>query len=313
MTDTVSQRTSPWSAIASGLRSYWVDAAPGERLGYSVGGLLMASGLFHLGVFLVDGGAWQGPLSWRKPVTFGLSFGLKLVTITWLTTFLRLSGRWRCWLLTVFAIVNIVEVGLVTMQAWRGVPSHFNDTTSFDSAVFVAMGVSVAVIAAVVVAATALAFLAPATTPSMSWAIRAGLAALLVSQAVGGLMIAEGFEEVRAGDQAGAYSAGAMLKPAHAATLHAVQVLPILAWSLSFVAWTERARLRLVGAGVAGYLLLTGSVVAQTLADEPPLTTGLPAGGLLGAGALLLFGAVAAALLDLAAGPGARGLHRVPT
>ncbi|CAN5445134.1 hypothetical protein BH24ACT7_BH24ACT7_02690 [soil metagenome] len=166
MTDGVSQRTSPWSAMASGLRSYWVDAAPGERLGYSVGALLMASGLFHLGVFLVDGGAWQGPLSWRKPITFGLSFGLTLVTITWLATFLRLSGRWRRWLLTVFAIVNIVEVGLVTMQTWRGVPSHFNDTTSFDSAVFVAMGVAVAVIAAVVVAATALAFLASATTPA---------------------------------------------------------------------------------------------------------------------------------------------------
>ena len=33
--------------------------------------LLIFSGLLHLVVFAVDGGPWNGPLSWRKPVTFG--------------------------------------------------------------------------------------------------------------------------------------------------------------------------------------------------------------------------------------------------
>ncbi len=52
-----------------------------RRFLYLVGALLVSSGLFHLGVFLVDGGPWAGPLSWRKPVTFGISFGLTALAV----------------------------------------------------------------------------------------------------------------------------------------------------------------------------------------------------------------------------------------
>ena len=34
-----------------------------QKFGYAMGGLLVLSGVFHVGVFLVDGGAWEGPLS----------------------------------------------------------------------------------------------------------------------------------------------------------------------------------------------------------------------------------------------------------
>ena len=36
-----------------------------QRFGYGCAVLLVASGLFHGGVYLVEGGPWQGPLSWR--------------------------------------------------------------------------------------------------------------------------------------------------------------------------------------------------------------------------------------------------------
>ena len=57
--------------------------------GYACGALLVASGLFHAMVYLVDGGGWEGPLSWRKPIVFGLSFGLTVLTVTWFMSFLR--------------------------------------------------------------------------------------------------------------------------------------------------------------------------------------------------------------------------------
>nr|WP_240930062.1 hypothetical protein [Streptomyces coryli] len=95
----------------------------------------MVAGVFHFGVFLVDGGAWAGPVSWRKPTTFGLSFGLTLISVAWVTSYLRMGERARNWLLGIFAADCVVEVGGITLQAWRGVPSHFNRETGFNSAV----------------------------------------------------------------------------------------------------------------------------------------------------------------------------------
>jgi hypothetical protein len=46
-----------------------------QRFAYWCAALLVLSGLFHVGAFLADGGPWEGPLSWRKPITFGLSSG----------------------------------------------------------------------------------------------------------------------------------------------------------------------------------------------------------------------------------------------
>ncbi len=60
---------------------------------YAVSAVLALSGLVHLGVLIVSGGDWTGPLSWRKPATFGLSFGLTLATITWVSGFVPLSPR----------------------------------------------------------------------------------------------------------------------------------------------------------------------------------------------------------------------------
>ena len=57
----------------------------------AVGLVLIASGLVHLVVFAVDGGPWDGPVSWRKPVTFGLSFGVTLIAVTWGTPMPRTS------------------------------------------------------------------------------------------------------------------------------------------------------------------------------------------------------------------------------
>jgi hypothetical protein len=60
-----------------------------------VGAILLLSGLAHRGVQAVAGGPWDGPVSWRKPTTFGLSFGLTVISVTWVTSFLRLSDRRR--------------------------------------------------------------------------------------------------------------------------------------------------------------------------------------------------------------------------
>src|SRR3954471_6848448 len=96
-------------------------------------GLLVASGVLHAGVQLVVGGPWDGPVSWRKPTTFGLAFGVTLATLVWVTRFVAISAPARRRLLTLFGAACLLEVTVITVQAWRKVPSHFNTTTALDA------------------------------------------------------------------------------------------------------------------------------------------------------------------------------------
>jgi hypothetical protein len=102
---------------------------PVERAAYVIGVLLMLSGVLHLAVLLIGGGTWEGPLSLRKPMTFGLSFGLTLVNVTLIASFVPLKNRSRTLLLGIFAAACVLETFLVSLQTWRGVPSHFNVET----------------------------------------------------------------------------------------------------------------------------------------------------------------------------------------
>ena len=97
-----------------------------ERACYLVALVLVASGIFHLGVLLATGGAWSGPLSLRKPATFGLSFGLTVATLTWVLSFL--ARRTRARLLTAFAAASAVEVAGTTTQAWRSPCTSSSET-----------------------------------------------------------------------------------------------------------------------------------------------------------------------------------------
>ncbi len=242
-----------------------------QRFGYVCGALLVLSGLFHVVVFVFDGGSWEGPLSWRKPIVFGLSFGITLVTVAWLMTFMR-TKRVTGWIVVgLFAVASLAEVFLVSLQTWRGVASHFNETTQFDSSVFSFMGMLVALLVVLTVYVTVRSFFRMDAPPSLAWAIRLGLLLMVVSQAVGVQMITEG---------GNTYGAAGALKVPHAVTLHAVQVLPALAILLLVARSTERRRLRIVALGAIGYAVLIASTLVQTYdgrgpLDLSPLTSGL--------------------------------------
>ncbi len=271
-------------------RGRFTPVAPYQRFAYACAALLVGSGLFHLGVYAVDGGPWTGPVSWRKPVVFGLSFGITVATIAWLVTFLR-PGRVAGWvLLGLLSLASLGEVFLITMQRWRGVPSHFNEGTAFDSTVFSMMGLLVAVVVLLTVVVAIWSWLRLDAQPSLALAIRLGLLLMLVSNAVGVQMIAGG------GNTFG--PAGALKVP-HAVNLHAVQVLPALAIVLLAGRATDVQRLRVVEVAAAGYVLLVGSTLVQTYAGRAPLDLGPAAVVLAGAGLVLLAASAVAALRTL--------------
>ena len=238
-----------------------------ERATYSVGGLLFLSGVIHLAILLISGGTWEGPVSLRKAATFGLSFGLTLVNVTFIASFVPLKDRTRTTLLSVFAVACVLETFLVSLQTWRGVPSHFNVETPFDAAVAQTLAVGGFTLVAIIVALTAAAFRAgTALPPGLRLTIRAGFVALVGAQIVGGVMIATGMRLVFGGDPQRAYATGGWLKPVHAVLMHAILILPLLAWQISRTDWDERTQDRALRIGIVLYaLVVVATVVVSVL------------------------------------------------
>jgi len=227
------------------------------RIAYVCGLLLILSGLIHFGILIGTGASWEGPLSFRKPGAFGLSFGVTLITLTWVSQFVRMGPRTRGALIAAFTIACLFESTLVSMQAWRGVPSHFNVTTPFDARVAMSLAIGGFVLILVIVTLAIASFRRNAAVPiSLMIAIRAGFVALVLAQAVGGLMIAKGMTLMRAGHPELAYATGGTFKPIHAVTMHGIQLLPVVAWLLSYVNLTERQRSAIVLALAACYLVV---------------------------------------------------------
>ncbi|WP_236789825.1 hypothetical protein [Amycolatopsis sp. GM8] len=235
-------------------------ARPIERIAYQVGAVLFLSGLVHLVVLISSGTSWEGPLSYRKAMTFGLSFGLTLATLAWAASFLRMNEKTRNVLLGAFTVVSVVEVALVTMQVWRGVPSHFNFETGFDTVVSMTLALGGGVIIVTVLGFTVAALRSTSgLSPSMLLALRFGLVVLIAALAVGAIMIADGVSLARGGQPQLAYTTAGALKPVHFVAMHAILVVPALAWLMRFTTWTERRRTRIIAAVAVVYAILVAA------------------------------------------------------
>ncbi|MGH8861352.1 MAG: hypothetical protein ACRDVG_09000 [Jatrophihabitantaceae bacterium] len=262
-----------------------------ERACYTVGAVVLASGLVHIGVFLVRGGPWLGPVSLRKAVTFGLSFGLTVLSMTAVRRLLGESTRASARALAVFVAACVVEVVLVTMQAWRRVPSHFNRDTAFDSAVSTVLAAGGAAIVITSVVLTVVALRARGTaSPIVALGVRAGLMIFLAALGVGAAMIARGVTLQREGNDFAADHHAGSLKPAHAAPMHAVLVLPLIAWLLGEGSWSERDRARLLWTAISGYVVTVLAVLVESIAGTDPLRPANPAALVSGLGLAVVLG-----------------------
>jgi hypothetical protein len=293
--------TSLPARMRASLLGYWRQAHPPQRFAYVVGAALIVVGVGHLVAWLVVGGPWAGPISFRKPTTFGLSFGLTTITLAWVTSHLRVSDRARWWLLGPLAMADTFEVLWVAVQRWRGVTSHFNFATPTDSWLFLVGGAAIAVTVTAIVVLTVLGFTAMGATPSMTLAIRAGLLILLVAQGVGGWMIQHGVGPASDGATTGltTFGAAGVMKVPHAVAIHAIQVLPALAWLLSFTTLPERRRLSLMVTATLGYVALVVVSLVQTATGMAPLDVGVVTAVLYLLGVGLLGVAFVVALLAL--------------
>lgn len=272
-----------------------------QRTAYLTAALLIAVGLAHGVIWLVVGGTAEGPLSWRKPTTFGVSFGLTLVTLVWVSGRLGLSDRAQRVSLGVLSGSFAVEVAWVCVQHARGVMSHFNDGTALDGALFVGAGIAIGFAVAVIAVYTVRSFTAPAAPPATILALRAGLLVLLVSMGAGVWMILRGtafdLEPATVG-------VAGSIKLVHAVGMHAIQVLLAVAWLAN--RGTDPRGVRYVALAAVGYVLLLGTVSGLALAGaaaSAPGPVGL-VGGTAGVVCLLVAGIGTVLRLTHTPGPG---------
>jgi hypothetical protein len=251
--------------------------SPARRFLVVVSVLLLASAAFHGVVFLLSGTPWEGPVSWRKPILFGVSFGLTTLSIAWFAAYLRVRPWAEGTLLGILGVATLFEVGLITMQTWRGVPSHFNFATPFDTIVFSAMGVFVTVILLAIAVLAVLAFTSFAASPALAFAFRAGMLLLVIGNLLGAAIIAVGVPAAVTGDEAAIFGPmgvvvgeHGILKSPHGIALHAIQVLPVLAWfAARFTDWSGKRASRAVAVATLGFSVVVAAATWLAFTGQP--------------------------------------------
>lgn len=229
---------------------------------------LIGCGLLHGLAGLLHAEGWEGPLSYRKPLLFGVSFGVTLLSLGWLAP--KLPRRpWDSWLELGWVSTLTAEVLLVSLQYWRGQPSHFNSAGALNVAIESTMTLLVSVATALLTWVTVRSLGRLQAPPDMRLAIRAGLVFLWLSCLVGFAISFLGHQQLAIGLDPEVFGTAGVLKFPHGVAIHALQVLPLLAFTAERVGLPPLRRWWFVAAGVGlhGFLLIYS--IVQTATGRP--------------------------------------------
>ncbi len=232
------------------------------RFALAITVFLLTSGFVHLAILGVFGTTWHGPLSFRKPALFGISGGMTMWSLAWLMTQLSRS-RFDRLLINAIAISLFIEVSLITFQTWRGVASHFNHSTSVDAAIeFTMLGLILFVTGAIFYLTWRTRWLRT-IDPAMAIAIRSGMGLLALSCLLGIATSVLGEVSLAAGRSYEVWGRAGVLKFPHGVALHAIQMLPFVAW-LTRICGLKHSSVRIVQSALAAQVLFMLYAVWQT-------------------------------------------------
>jgi hypothetical protein len=284
----------------------------------AVGALMTVAAAASAIGLLVDPRIITGAPAWLKPLKFAISTAVYGLTLAWIFTYMMDRPRVRRVVGWMTAIVFVLEVAIIAVQAWRGTTSHFNAATALDRTLFAIMGSAIIVQTATSVAVVVALWRQRFTDRALGWALRFGMALTVVGALTGGLMTRPTptqLDDLRAGAQltiVGAHTVGGPdggpgmpvtgwsrehgdLRVPHFVGLHALQVLALVAIGLRRWRRHEDARVKVVLAAAASYAALFGVLLWQALRGQSlvaPDATAVASLALWAVSALLALGAV---------------------
>jgi hypothetical protein len=236
-----------------------------------------------------------GAPAWMKPAKFTASIAVYTLTLAWVFTYLPEWTRTRRVASWVTAVTLVLEIIIIDVQAWRGTTSHFNVGTLLDGVLFTMMGLAIVVQTLAAVAVAVALWRQHFADAAIGWALRFGMTITIIGAMSGGLMTQPTraqLDSARAGNRmtiAGAHTVGAPdggpglpvtgwsrehgdLRVAHFIGLHALQILPLLAFV--FVRRQRHAarRVRVVWTLSASYVSLFALLLWQAMRGQSVLT-----------------------------------------
>jgi hypothetical protein len=206
--------------------------------------ILSITGWIQIGALLlvavagaIDTRTVTGINPWIKPAKFYFATTTFVWTIAWFLAELRSAPHWLGW---AFSAAMLIENFLITMQAARGVSSHFNVKTPFDAAVFSTMGAVIA-LNTVFLAWLLILFFTKSQPIARGylWGIRFGLLLTILGSFEGAFMAARLSHAVGAPDGGPGLpfiywsTTAGDLRIAHFFAIHALQLIPLFAWFVS--------------------------------------------------------------------------------
>jgi len=247
------------------------------RILWIAGWVLLATMIVHLVALAVTGGPVTGPVSLRKPATFAETGWLVCWSVALILPQLKLKA-WQAHVIGASAVLfGVGETAIIGVQAWRGVPSHYNFSTPLDAALMRggAAGTAGIFLTGVIVMLVA-ALRTPAMAPSVRLGLVAGTLVLLAGCVVGFAMVSNnsgvftGAFGTGFGDRTAAYlgpdpatvgreyplirpgTAGGDLVLPHAIGVHGLILLAVPAILLARTATAHQRRIVAVAAASVG-------------------------------------------------------------
>lgn len=216
---------------------------------------------------------------WEKPMKFYASVGLHMMTLAFVARFLNTDVRGKSlvyglsWVLT-FTV--IYEIAYVTMQAARGRHSHWNYETTFESLMYIGMGVGALIMVLVAAVIGLLVYRYPVR--EMGQGLRLGIMLGMVLGCITTLVVA-GYMSSHNSHWVGGVPSdanglplvgwargGGDLRVPHFFATHLMQIIPLIGWMAD--QYSQRPTLIVIAASTVGVSAVAATFI-QALSGQP--------------------------------------------
>jgi hypothetical protein len=249
--------------------------------------LMLAAFVASVAGMLLDPRTITGVPAWLKPAKFGISTAIFAGTMAWLFQYITVWPRFKRAAGWILAIVLVLEVGIIDLQAARGTTSHFNIGDPLDGVLFSVMGAGIGILLVISAAVSYVLFRQPFANRSWGWSLRLGTLIYVLGASIGGVMLGPTGPQRQAlaahqhitaigGHTVGAPDGGeglpgvgwslhhGDLRIPHFFGLHALQILPLIGWLIA----RNHKSTRLVFTAAASYVAFIGILAWQALRGQ---------------------------------------------